>query len=34
MHDFHYVRGDLRWVAITTALSVALVLGLWAAISL
>ncbi|MCY3558482.1 MAG: hypothetical protein OXH13_07545 [Chloroflexi bacterium] len=34
MHDFHYVRGDLRWVAITTVVSVGLVLGLWAAITL
>ena len=34
MHDFHYVQGDLRWVAITTVASVALVLGLWAAITL
>ncbi len=34
MHDFHYVRGDLRWVAITTVASVALVLALWAAITL
>jgi len=34
MHDFHYVRGDLRWVAITTVASVGLVLGLWAAITL
>ena len=33
MHDFHYVRGDLRWVAITTVASVGLVLGLWAAIT-
>ena len=33
MHDFHYVSGDLRWVAITTVASVALVLALWAAIS-
>lgn len=33
MHDFHYVRGDLRWVAITTAASVGLVLALWAAIT-
>ena len=34
MHDFHYVRGDLRWVAITTVASVGLVLALWAAITL
>ncbi len=33
MHDFHYVQGDLRWIAITTVASVALVLGLWAAIT-
>lgn len=33
MHDFHYVRGDLRWVAITTVASVGLVLALWAAIT-
>lgn len=33
MHDFHYVPGDLRWVAITTVASVALVLGLWAAVT-
>ena len=32
MHDFHYVRGDLRWIAVTTVASVALVLALWAAI--
>ena len=32
MHDFHYVRGDLRWIAITTVASVGLVLALWAAI--
>lgn len=34
MHDFHYVRGDLRWVAITTVASVGLVLALWAAVTL
>ena len=34
MHDFHYVRGDLRWIAITTVASVGLVLGLWALTSL
>ena len=34
MHDFHYVPGDLRWVAITTVASVVLVLALWAAITL
>ena len=34
MHDFHYVSGDLRWVAITAAVSVGLVLALWAAITL
>ncbi len=34
MHDFHYVRGDLRWIAITAVASVTLVLALWAAISL
>lgn len=34
MHDFHYVRGDLKWVAITTVTAVALVLALWVAISL
>ncbi len=33
MHDFHYVRGDLRWIAITAVASVGLVLGLWAAIT-
>ncbi len=33
MHDFHYVRGDLKWVAITTATAVTLVLALWAAIT-
>lgn len=33
MHDFHYVRGDLRWVAITTVASVGLVLALWAAVT-
>ncbi len=34
MHDFHYVRGDLRWIAITTVASVGLVLALWAAITM
>ena len=34
MHDFHYVRGDLRWIAITAVASVGLVLALWAAITL
>ena len=33
MHDFHYVRGDLRWVAITTVASIGLVLALWAAVT-
>ncbi|MYD53326.1 MAG: hypothetical protein F4W96_03355 [Chloroflexi bacterium] len=33
MHDFHYVRGDLRWVAITAVSSVGLVLALWAAVT-
>ncbi len=34
MHDFHYVRGDLRWIAMTAIASVGLVLALWAAITL
>ncbi len=34
MHDFHYVRGDLKWVAITTGASVGMVLALWALITL
>ena len=34
MHDFHYVRGDLGWIAVTTVVSVALVLALWAAVTL
>ena len=32
MHDFGYIPRDLRWVGITTGLSVALVLALWAAV--
>ena len=31
MHDFRYVGADLRWIGLTTVLSVALVLALWAA---
>ncbi len=34
MHDFRYVGSDLRWIAMTTALIVGLVLVLWAAIRL
>ena len=34
MHDFHYVPGDLKWVAITTAASVALVVAMYALIRL
>ena len=34
MHDFHYVRGDIGWIALTTVVSVALVLALWAAVTL
>ena len=30
MHDFRYVGADLRWIGLTTVLSVALVLTLWA----
>ena len=31
MHDFRYVGADLRWIGLTTVVSVALVLALWAA---
>ena len=31
MHDFRYVGADLRWIGLTTGVSVALVLALWAA---
>ena len=34
MHDFHYVPGDLKWVGITTAASVALVVTLYVVIRL
>ena len=30
MHDFRYVGADLRWIALTTVVSVGLVLALWA----
>ncbi len=30
MHDFRYVGADLRWIGLTTVVSVALVLTLWA----
>ena len=33
-HDFRYVRGDMRWIALTTSVSVAVLLVLWAAIRL
>lgn len=34
VHDFRYVGADLRWIAMTTGVSVALVLILWGAIRL
>lgn len=34
MHDFRYVGADLRWIALTTVVSAAVVLILWAAIRL
>ncbi len=34
VHDFRYVGADLRWIAITTVVSAALVLILWGAIRL
>ena len=30
LHDFRYVGADLRWIGLTTVVSVALVLVLWA----
>ena len=33
-HDFRYVNADLRWVGLTTALSVAVILLLWALLRL
>ncbi len=34
VHDFRYVGADLRWIAMTTVVSAALVLILWGAIRL
>ena len=30
LHDFRYVRADLRWVGLTSAISVGVILLLWA----
>jgi hypothetical protein len=29
MHDFRYVRGDLQWIALTSAASVVTVVAVW-----